>query len=323
MKYGIPYMGSKNTIAEQVVKAIPRCGRFLDACCGGGAIMQAAAMSGRFDHVVANDNNPAIVKLLDAILIHKGQIDYEHPTPCTRIDFFNSLQRIENGDFNVQDCLNKYCASFGNDGASYLYGRHLEEVKICAENMLTAGTLEQRRLAYKKFIEHVSEGKFDDDRLNNLSQLNQIESLSKLQRLENVERVGQFENSERLERLERIDNNDIFEIDFSDFDVIYFDIPYKGTHKYDFKFDYDRFYDMFANLGKPAFLSEYNAPFTCVLEIDKCSKMNCTGSTKKIECLEKLYFNGTIDEYKALMGREFQPIGLNQQQTLFDWMDDA
>lgn len=36
MNYGLPYKGSKNTIAEQLVKALPRGNKLLDACCGGG-----------------------------------------------------------------------------------------------------------------------------------------------------------------------------------------------------------------------------------------------------------------------------------------------
>ena len=123
MNLGLPYKGSKNTIALDIVKAIPRGGKILDACCGGGAFLMAAAMSMRWDAVVGNDLNKASVALLDAVLIHKGQIEYNHPPVCSRDDFFNSLQRIENGDFDIQDCVNKYCASFGNDGKTYLYGR--------------------------------------------------------------------------------------------------------------------------------------------------------------------------------------------------------
>ena len=117
---GLPYKGSKAAIAEDIVKKLPPGGRILDACCGGGAFLMAAAMSLKWDSVVGNDLNKATIALLDAVLIHKGQIDYEHPAPCSRVDFFHSLQRIENGDFDIQDCVNKYCASFGNDGKALL-----------------------------------------------------------------------------------------------------------------------------------------------------------------------------------------------------------
>ena len=152
MNFGLPYKGSKNTIANDIVKALPRGKKLLDACCGGGAILMAAAMSGRWEKVVGNDLNAATIALLDAVLIHKGQIDYEHPAPCSRVDFFHSLQRIENGDFDIQDCVNKYCASFGNDGKTYLYGEQIEDYKLIAEKMLTAPTLSERRSNYRKFF---------------------------------------------------------------------------------------------------------------------------------------------------------------------------
>ena len=43
MNLGLPYKGSKNTIAFDIVNALPRGKKFLDACCGGGAILMAAA----------------------------------------------------------------------------------------------------------------------------------------------------------------------------------------------------------------------------------------------------------------------------------------
>ena len=75
MNLGLPYKGSKNTIAEDIVKCLPRGGKLLDACCGGGAVLMAAAMSLRWEKVVGNDLNPATIALLDAVLIHNGQIE--------------------------------------------------------------------------------------------------------------------------------------------------------------------------------------------------------------------------------------------------------
>ena len=300
MKLGLPYKGSKNDIAEDIVKCLPRGGKLLDACCGGGAVLMAAAMSNRWKKVVGNDLNPATIALLDAVLIHKGQIEYEHPPVCTRDDFFHSLQRIANGYFTIQDCVNKYCASFGNDGKTYLYGADIEEFKTTAEMMLSSSKLEDRRYFYRKFIRFLLCDS-SDEKLHRIEELQQLERLQRLQRLQQLE---------RLERLERLD---IFDIDYSEFDVVYFDIPYKGTNKYDFEFNYDRFYSFFASLGKPAFLSEYNAPFEVVATFDKEMKMaSSVGSTGKKESLEKLYFNGTIDEYKQLMGAEYRHIGEKQ-----------
>ena len=298
MNLGLPYKGSKNTIAEDLVKCIPRGKKLLDACCGGGAVLMAAAMSGRWEKVVGNDLNAATIALLDAVLIHKGQIEYEYPPVCTRDDFFNSLQRIDNGDFTIQDCVNKYCSSFGNDGKTYLYGKDIEECKTTAEMMLSSRKIEDRRRFYRKFMGFLLCDSSDE----------KLHRLDKLQRLDVLQ---------RLERLERLENLDIFNINYSEFDIVYFDIPYKGTNKYDFEFDYDRFYDFFASLGKPAFLSEYDAPFDVVATFDKAQKMSVVNTGKK-ESLEKLYFNGTMDDYKRLMGPEYRPMG-EEQLDIFSY----
>ena len=299
MNYGLPYKGSKNTIAEDIVKRLPRSKKLLDACCGGGAVLMAAAMSGRWEKVVGNDLNPATIALLDAVLINKGQIEYEHPPVCTRDDFFNSLQRIENGDFDIQDCVNKFCASFGNDGKTYLYGAQIEEYKLAAEQMLTAETLEQRRKFYRKFYSLINADNSEDK-----------------ERLQKLEFMQRLQSLERLERLERLD---IFDIDYKEFDVVYFDIPYKGTNKYDFEFDYDRFYALFKSLKTDlninAFLSEYDAPFTCVAEFEKTQLMAAAVGSSKTTSREKLYYNGSADEYRALMGRNFDE--KSEQLSLF------
>ncbi len=291
MNLGLPYKGSKNTIAEDLVKCLPRGKKLLDACCGGGAVLMAAAMSNRWEKVVGNDLNPATIALLDAVLIHKGQIEYEHPPVCTRDDFANSLQRIENGDFTIQDCVNKYCASFGNDGKTYLYGKQIEEYKLAAEQMLTADTLDQRRKFYRKFHALINTDDSEDKEC-----------------FQNLETMHRLHSLERLERLERLD---IFDIDYKEFDIVYFDIPYKGTNKYDFEFDYERFYDLFKSLKKDlkinAFLSEYDAPFTCVAEFEKTQLMAASvGATKKTS-KERLFYNGSPAEYRTLMGADYAP----------------
>ena len=292
---GLPYKGSKSSIAGDIVKKLPPGGKILDACCGGGAVLMALAMSLKYDKVVGNDLNAATIRLLDAVLINKGQIDYEHPSPCSRDDFFNSLQRIENGDFDIQDCVNKYCASFGNDGKTYLYGEQIEQYKLITERMLTAPTLSERRKFYRKFFDIVTKNEDDDGRLQKLEFVQRLQSL------------------ERLERLERLD---IFDIDYSEFDIVYFDIPYKGTNKYDFEFDYARFYDLFSSLKIPAFLSEYESPFTEVAEFEKTQLMAASVGSSKSTTKEKLYFNGTKEQYRSLMGRFYEDSGFPGQVEL-------
>ena len=71
--------------------------------------------------------------------------------------------------------------------------------------------------------------------------------------------------------------------------VVYCDIPYKGTSGYIGGFDHE------------AFCSEYDAPFTLVAEWDKLKKKVDRRTMKVEKIKERLYFNGTMDEYMELM----------------------
>ncbi len=55
MNYGLPYKGSKNTIAPWVVEHLPSAGTLVDLFCGGCAVTHAAMLSGRWDRYIAND----------------------------------------------------------------------------------------------------------------------------------------------------------------------------------------------------------------------------------------------------------------------------
>ena len=107
MIYGLPYKGSKNAIAERIVAALPAGEHFVDCCCGGGAILQAAAMSGKYKTVTGYDINKAIVGLIEATMINPGTIDYEKKVlPVTKEQFYESRDRNE----TLDDWLNRYIA---------------------------------------------------------------------------------------------------------------------------------------------------------------------------------------------------------------------
>lgn len=54
-RYGVPYKGSKNAIAEWVVDILPPGERLVDLFAGGCAITHAAMLSGKWDRFLAND----------------------------------------------------------------------------------------------------------------------------------------------------------------------------------------------------------------------------------------------------------------------------
>ena len=57
-------------------------------------------------------------------------------------------------------------------------------------------------------------------------------------------------------------------------------------------FNYEAFYEWFENNKYACFLSEYNAPFSPILEIPKMKLFNNKGVEKREYAIEKLFWNG-------------------------------
>ena len=63
MRYGIPYKGSKNSIAEWVYSHFPKRNNFYDLFAGGCAILQVALMRQEYKNYIANDIDDDGIKL--------------------------------------------------------------------------------------------------------------------------------------------------------------------------------------------------------------------------------------------------------------------
>ena len=55
MNYGIPYKGSKNKIAENIIAQLPSAKHFYDLFGGGGAITDCAIQSNKWTHIIYNE----------------------------------------------------------------------------------------------------------------------------------------------------------------------------------------------------------------------------------------------------------------------------
>ena len=117
MKYGLPYKGSKNKLAERIVRLLPRRTNLVDLFCGGCAVSHAALLMGKFEHIYINDINwmrPTL--FMDAL-----QGKYANDTRwISREDFF----RLRDTDPYVAMVW-----SFGNNMRSYLYSKEIEPLK--------------------------------------------------------------------------------------------------------------------------------------------------------------------------------------------------
>ena len=116
-KYGIPYMGSKDKIADDILSVLPRGKRFVDLFGGGFAMSHAALLSGKYEQVFYNELNPLLPKLIKDTLAGKYANERRW---ISREDFF----RLKDVDGYV-----KYVWSFGNRGANYLYSKEIEPWK--------------------------------------------------------------------------------------------------------------------------------------------------------------------------------------------------
>lgn len=117
MRYGLPYKGSKNKLAERIVRLLPKRTHLVDLFCGGCAVSHAALLMGKYEHIHINDINWMCPTLfIDAL---NGKYNDESRW-ISREDFF----RLKDTDPYVAVVW-----SFGNNLRTYLYSREIEPLK--------------------------------------------------------------------------------------------------------------------------------------------------------------------------------------------------
>ena len=63
-KYGIPYQGSKSSIADSIITFLPKGERFVDLFGGGFAMTDCAMRSGKYESFLYNELNPLLPELI-------------------------------------------------------------------------------------------------------------------------------------------------------------------------------------------------------------------------------------------------------------------
>lgn len=286
MRFGIPYQGSKNRIAEWVVEQLPASHTLVDLFAGGCAVTHAALLSRKWEKVVANDRTSAPQVFVDAI---NGEFS-EWSLMCDREEFM-ALK-------DVDDAV-ALLFSFGNNRNSYMFGAEIEKVKVPAERMLTAPSVRERYTWFKAFIRALKSVEADGaesagECLDNLKRkgLGRLERLQRLQGLQGLERLqglGRLQGPERLERLEvtRMDYRDVV---IPDGATVYADPPYRGVGAAAYKqFNFDAFDGWLESVSFPVYVSEYTAPRGCI-EVTSKQKVNTmSASGKSQHVVEKLF----------------------------------
>lgn len=130
-RYGVPYIGSKSAIAEEILSFLPPGRRFVDLFGGGFAMSHAALFADtKYDEVLYNDINPLMVPFLERCF-HGFYGEGFHPEWISRERF---------NDLKMEDAYVALCWSFANDGWTYLYGTDVEETKKQVFEYIVNGT---------------------------------------------------------------------------------------------------------------------------------------------------------------------------------------
>ena len=117
MDLGIPYMGSKNKIANDLLSMIPNNKIFVDLFAGGCSMTHAAILSNKFQSIVVNDINPFGLTLFKNAA--EGKYLNENKW-ISRKEFFDNK--------NTNPFIN-IIWSFSGKGISYAYGENNESYK--------------------------------------------------------------------------------------------------------------------------------------------------------------------------------------------------
>lgn len=271
MRYGVPYKGSKNGIAQWVYSHFPKTENFYDLFAGGCAILQVALMQQEYKNYIASDIDADGIKLfLDAI---QGKFQNEKRW-ISRKEFF---------ELKDKEPYIKYCWSFGNNGRDYLYSKEIEPYKkawhfAIFENDFSYAEKLKIDLEPIKEIKEIKEKYLYSKKV--------IEAITEKQQKSGLVRQQQLEALNRLQSLQ----SDYAAIEIKDNSVIFCDIPYNDTNCYGEKniktFDYERFYSWAESQKEFCLICEYSMPedrFVCIDEIEKPVMLNSGADLKAIE----------------------------------------
>ena len=296
-KFGIPYMGSKSKLALDLIGAMPTGRRFVDLFGGGFAMSHCVYLSGRFEEVYYNDINPLLAPLIQDAIDGKYSYDVFKPKFITREEFFEKKDTCG---------YVKYLWSFSNEGKTYMFGRHIEDMKRKAhdyvvfdifdaelEDYIGKGRLTKtdttgRRLEFYKLVREHKATLKEKMRLEPLERLGQLEGLQRLQQLEH-DRGNLFGNNVKL----TLNTGNYTDYEYQEGDVVYCDIPYENTRGYNKEdyFDHKAFYSWALTRDYPIYISSYELPegFFCFFEKERRCLAN--GGRRTSYKTEKLFTN--------------------------------
>lgn len=284
LKLGMPFKGSKRAISSKLVDFIlkenPNTKYVYDLFGGGGAMTFEFLQREQIKQVHYNEINTGVVALLKDVL-QDGVTDKYYQW----VDRATFIVNKANDDWFGGYC--KVIWSFGSNLSGYIYGKHIEYSKqratqyVLQNNSVNKLSLEQelgfdlldldyssnvktRKLSFYTQLRQ-NKTRFDFEKLKHLECLQQLEHLG---------RIKQLEQLQHLQHLQPIISNLSYEnVQITtpvDETIIYLDIPYQNTGKYQDEIDYDLLNEYIKNSPYKIYLSSYEYPsLKEVFSIDK------------------------------------------------------
>lgn len=317
-KYGLPYMGSKDSICDELIRNFPKADNFYDLFGGGFSVTHAMLVnrSKDFSEFHYNEIRPGLCALIkDAI---DGKYNYKifNPEFVDRETFFSRKEK---------EPYIKICWSFGNNGKNYIFSKEIEPYKksmhqavvfnefddLAKEVFGCSGfregySINSRRLILRSRIEQFRKTK-------NIPQLlvrflpkktqifNRLQQLQQLQQLEQLQRLEQLQQLEQLKRL-KFTNMSYNEVEIKPNSIIYCDPPYHGTAKYDAEFNHSKFLDWADRQINPVFISEYKIEDKRFKPLFKIQKRSMLSKDKTMKVKNEFVFGNksAIDHLYSL-----------------------
>ena len=288
MRYGLPYKGSKSSIAEWIVDNLPSADVFCDLFFGGGAVTHRAMLTGKYKRFIVNDIDARLPKLFLECAYGKHTVE-NHSEWVSREEF----HRLKDTDAYVA-----LVWSFWNNGKNYIYGKNVEDYKHAYHLAVFNGDLrpfEKLGIKLTRSTEKAVYDRYEDYK----RQLQRLYGVDGEIRNEQLERSQIAENIQRLQSLQSLQSLQILQsygtsferVPIPDGALIYCDIPYYNTNcgKY-YGFDHETFYQ-WALQQDNIFISEYSMP-SCFIEVANKEKVilsSASGNGDK--AVERIYTN--------------------------------
>jgi site-specific DNA-adenine methylase len=314
-QYGLPYMGSKSGICDELIRIFPSADHFYDLFGGGFSVTHAMMInrSKDFKKFHFNEIRSGMCDLIKDAIYGKYNYKVFKPEFVDRETFFSIKEK---------EPYIKICWSFGNNGRDYLFSKEIEpykksmhqavvfnefddlakEVFGCSE-FKEGYLIDSRRHILRSRIEYFRKnGKipkllipFLPKKTKNFRQLQQLQQLQRLEQLELLERLQQLQQLQRLEQLELLERLEFSslsydQVDFKSNSIIYCDPPYNNTAKYDSHFNHSKFLNWANEQTSPVFISEYKIDDKRFKPLFKIQKRSLLSQDKTMKVKNEFVF---------------------------------